>query len=153
MARIEDLAALLTEEIDEFKGSVEKLNGMIEKTKTIKLEPDNTKMVEIMQKFSIHLQELTEKQKEVSDKAIEKFENTSFYPAWFTKTLIGLLLSVLLFSGYSIYAISRTNQLEQDAYEKGKSDTSEYFKQFLNDHPESLEDFKKWNTKPLKLNK
>ncbi|WP_417886689.1 DUF6730 family protein [Zunongwangia sp.] len=145
MARIEDLAALLTEEIDEFKGSVERLNGIIAKTKTIKLEPDNTRMVEIMQNFSTHLQELTEKQKEVSDKAIEKFENTSFYPAWFTKTLIGLLLSVLLFSGYSIYAISRTDQLEQDAYEKGKSDTSEYFKQFLNEHPKALEDFKNWN--------
>lgn len=145
MARIEDLAALLTEEIDEFKGSVERLNEIIQKTKSIKLEPDNTKLVEIMQKFSIHLQELTEKQKEVSDKAIEKFENTSFYPAWLTKTLIGLLLSVLLFSGYSIYIISQTNQLEQDAYEKGKKDTSEYFKQFLNEHPKALEDFKNWN--------
>jgi len=147
MAKIEELTAVLIDEIESFERSVATLQKENEKIKSTKFTID-TSLIE--EKYASLITSIGEGYKE-QNKQIRTLQNklnkTIIFPKWmiilFSSFLIIFLLS--LFLNFNQYKKAKSH--EETAYNKGKEDFSNYILIFFEDHPESLEKYQKWSKK------
>ena len=147
MAKIEEVTAILIDEIESFEKAVATLQKESEKIKTTKFTID-TSFIDA--KYTSVLSTIQNGYKDQNKQIIalqNKLNKTIIFPKWiiilFSSFFIVFLIS--LFLNFYQYENSKTN--EETAYNKGKEDFSSYMALFFEDHPESLKKYQEWNKK------
>jgi len=147
MAKIEELTAILIDEIESFEKAIATLQKENHKIKTTKLTIDTSFIDE---KYTDVISSIENGYKDQNRQMAflqNKLNKTIIFPKWiiivFSSFFIVFLIS--LFSNFYQYSNSKTN--EETAYNKGKEDFSSYMTLFFEDHPESLKKYQEWNKK------
>ncbi|MBO0329709.1 DUF6730 family protein [[Muricauda] lutisoli] len=144
MAKLDEIAELLTEEINGFEKSIGRLEKVHEDFKNFPLRPDTSELNALLKEYGNNQNNNIKEQQRLMERILHKVERSVLLPSWAIKLTWGLLVTVLLVLGFSIYQVSRISKKEEAAFIKGQDDAIEHYGTFLDDSPEAKELYQKW---------
>ena len=144
MAKLDEIAELLTEEINGFEKSIGRLEKAHENLKGLPLRPDTSELNALLKEYGNNQKTNIEEQQRLMERILQKVEKSLLLPSWAIKLFWGLLVCVLLVLGYSVYQISRISKKEEAAYIKGQDSVMGHYGAFLDESPQAKELYQKW---------
>lgn len=144
MAKLDEIAELLTEEINGFEKSIDRLEKVHENLRKLALRPDTTEIDALLKEYGNNQKKIVEDQQRLMQRILRKVEKSILLPSWAIKLSWGLLVCVLLVLGYSVYQVSRISKKEQVAFIKGRDSAMGHYGTFLDDTPQGKELYQKW---------
>ncbi len=144
MAKLDEIAELLTEEINGFEKSISRLERVHENLQNLPLRPDTTEISALLKEYSNDQKKTIKEQQRLMQRILNKVEKSILLPSWVLKLSWGLLVCVLLVLGFSIYQVSRISKKEEAAYIKGQDSTMGQYGTFLDESPQAKELYQKW---------
>ncbi|MCR9263691.1 MAG: hypothetical protein NXH86_06010 [Flavobacteriaceae bacterium] len=144
MAKLDEIAELLTEEINGFEKSISRLEKIHEDFKNLPLRPDTSELNALLKEYGNNQNNNIQEQQRLMERILHKVERSVLLPSWAIKLTWGLLVTVLLVLGFSIYQVSRISKKEEVAYTKGRDSALEHYGTFLDGSPEAKELYQKW---------
>ena len=144
MAKLDEIAELLTEEINGFEKSIGRLEKANENLQNLPLRPDTTEIKVLLNDYGNNQKKTIEEQQRMMHRILHKVEQSILLPSWAIKLTWGLLVTVLLVLGFSIYQVSRISKKEEAAFIKGQDDAIEHYGTFFKESPEAKEMYQKW---------
>ena len=144
MAKLDEIAELLTEEINGFEKSIGRLEKAHENLKNLPLRPDTSELNALLREYGNNQKNNIEEQQRLMERILNKVERSIRLPSWAIKLSWGLLVVVLFVIGVSIYQVSRISKKEKAAYIKGQDNAIEHHGTFLKDSPEAKELYQEW---------
>ena len=143
MAKLDEIAELLTEEINGFEKSIGRLEKAHENLKGLPLRPDTSELNALLKEYGNNQNNNIKEQQRLMERILHKVERSVLLPSWAIK-LTWLLVTVLLVLGFSIYQVSRISKKEEAAFIKGQDDAIEHYGTFFKESPEAKELYQKW---------
>ena len=143
MAKLDEIAELLTEEINGFEKSIGRLEKVHEYFKNHPLRPDTSELNALLKDYGNNQNNNIKEQQRLMERILHKVERSVLLPSWAIK-LTWLLVTVLLVLGFSIYQVSRISKKEEAAFIKGQDDAIEHYGTFFEESPEAKEMYQKW---------
>ena len=144
MAKLDEIAELLTEEINGFEKSIDRLQKVHEDFKNLPLRPDTSELNALLKEYGNNQKDNIEEQQRLMERILHKVKRSILLPSWAIKLTWGLLVTVLLVLGFSIYQVSRISKKEEAAYIKGRDSAMGHYGTFLDGSPEAKELYQKW---------
>ena len=144
MAKLDEIAELLTEEINGFEKSISRLEKVHEDFKNLPLRPDTSELNALLKEYGNKQKNDIKEQQRLMERILHKVERSVLLPSWAIKLTWGLLVAVLLVLGFSIHQVSRIAKKEEAAYLKGQHDTIEHYGTFFKENPEAKVLYQKW---------
>ena len=144
MAKLDEIAELLTEEINGFEKSIGRLEKVHEDFKNLPLRPDTSELNALLKEYGNKQKNDIKEQQRLMERILHKVERSVLLPSWAIKLTWGLLITVLLVLGFSIYQVSRMSKKEEAAYIKGQDDAIEHYRTFFADSPGAKELYQEW---------
>ncbi len=144
MAKLDEIAELLTEEINGFEKSIGRLEKVHENLQNLPLRPDTTEINTLLKDYGNNQKKIIEDQQRLMQRILQKVEKSILLPSWAIKLSWGLLVCVLLVLGFSIYQVSRISKKEEAAYIKGRDSAMGHYGAFLDESPQAKELYQKW---------
>nr|WP_293295109.1 DUF6730 family protein [Allomuricauda sp.] len=144
MAKLDEIAELLTEEINGFEKSIGRLEKVHEDFKNLPLRPDTSQLNALLKEYGNNQNNNIKEQQRLMERILHKVERSVLLPSWAIKLTWGLLVTVLLVLGFSIYQVSRISKKEVAAFIKGQDDAIEHYGTFFEESPEAKELYQKW---------
>lgn len=144
MAKLDEIAELLTEEINGFEKSIGRLEKAHENLRNLPLRPDTTEINALLKDYNNNQRKTIEEQHRLMQRILGKVEKSILLPSWAIKLSWGLLVTVLLVIGFSIYQVSRVSKKEEAAYLKGQDDAIKHYIKFLEESPDAKELYREW---------
>ena len=144
MAKLDEIAELLTEEINGFEKSIGRLEKANENLQNLPLRPDTTEIKVLLNDYGNNQKKTIEEQQRMMHRILHKVEQSILLPSWAIKLFWGLLICVLLVLGFSIYQVSRISKKEEAAFIKGQDDAIEHYGTFFKESPEAKEMYQEW---------
>lgn len=144
MAKLDEIAELLTEEINGFEKSIGRLEKAHENLQNLPLRPDTTEISALLKEYSNDQKKTIEEQQKLMQRILGKVEKSILLPSWAIKLSWGLLVCVVLVLGFSIYQVSRISKKEEAAFGKGRDSAMGHFRTFLDESPQAKEQYQKW---------
>ncbi|MFT0714108.1 DUF6730 family protein [Flagellimonas lutimaris] len=144
MAKLDEIAELLTEEINGFEKSIGRLEKVHEDFKNHPLRPDTSELNALLKDYGNNQNNNIKEQQRLMERILHKVERSVLLPSWAIKLTWGLLVTVLLVLGFSIYQVSRISKKEEAAFIKGQDDAIEHYGTFFKESPEAKELYQKW---------
>tara|TARA_E500000318_G_scaffold16182_1_gene16488 strand:- start:1458 stop:1913 length:456 start_codon:yes stop_codon:yes gene_type:complete len=144
MAKLDEIAELLTEEINGFEKSIGRLEKTHENLQNLPLSPDTSELNALLNDYGNNQKKIVEEQQKLMQRILHKVERSIMLPSWAIKLSWGLLVCVLLVLGFSIYQVSRMAKKEEAAFIKGRDNAVEHYGTFFDGSPESKELYQKW---------
>lgn len=145
MAKIDDLAELLVEELSDFKTQLYKMEQLSKELKTIPLSPDLREMKSVWSISLKQQEELSVKQHKKISELITKLSMSNHYPNWIIILFATLLLCCFLLTSFAIYNLNSISETNLEYYEKGQDEVISHFNSFLKDNQETNEAYQKWS--------
>ncbi|NDV42537.1 DUF6730 family protein [Flagellimonas sediminis] len=144
MAKLDEIAELLTEEINGFEKSIGRLERVHENLQNLPLRPDTTEIRALLKEYSNDQKKTIEEQQSLMQSILHKVEKSILLPSWAIKLSWGLLVCVLLVLGFSVFQLSRILKKEEVAYIKGGDSAMGHYGAFLDESPQAKELYQKW---------
>ncbi len=144
MAKLEEIAELLTEEINGFEKSIGRLEKFHEDFKNLPLRPDTSELNTLLKEYGNNQNKNIKEQQRLMERILHKVERSVLLPSWAIRLLWGLLVLVLMVLGFSIHQVSRIAKKEEAAYIKGQEGAIKHYGTFLDGSPEAKELYQKW---------
>ena len=146
MAKIDDLAELLVEELSEFKVQLKKMEELTAQLKLIKIQPDITSLQSAISSPLEEQELILKNQNKELSKITKKLTKSNHYPNWLLILSGSILLSCFLFIGISIFQLKQVEESNQVYYKKGQKEIIDHFNYFIQSNPEAKEMYQKWET-------
>jgi len=144
MAKLDEIAELLTEEINGFEKSIGRLEKVHEDLQNLPLRPDTTEINMLLKEYGNNQRKTIEEQQKLMQRILGKVEKSILLPSWAIKLSWGLLICILLVLGFSIHQVSRISKKEAAAYAKGQDSAMGHYGTFLDESPKAKELYQKW---------
>lgn len=144
MAKLDEIAELLTEEINGFEKSIGRLEKVHENLQNLALRPDTTEINTLLKEYGNNQKKTVEEQQRLVQRILGKVERSILLPSWVIKLSWGLLVCILLILGYSVHEVSSTSKKEKAAYIKGRDNAMRHYRIFLDESPQAKELYQKW---------
>lgn len=144
MAKLDEIAALLVEEINGFEKSVNRLELLQKSLKGFKIQPDTTDIDFILKRYNDHQKQAIEEHHKLMANVIHHIKKSIAFPKWLIKLFWGLLVCIILVLGFSVYKVSRISEMEQEAFKKGEEKAVTHFRTFFEQTPKASELYEKW---------
>ncbi|HBU76503.1 MAG TPA: hypothetical protein DEF18_00225, partial [Muricauda sp.] len=106
--------------------------------------PDTSELNALLKEYGNKQKNDIKEQQRLMERILHKVERSVLLPSWAIKLTWGLLVTVLLVLGFSIYKVSRISKKEQVAYVEGQDDAIEHYRTFFEESPEAKELYQKW---------
>ncbi|AWX45849.1 hypothetical protein HME9304_02879 [Flagellimonas maritima] len=144
MAKLDEIAELLTEEIKEFENSISRLEEMQAFLRNYKIKPDTTDIDFILRRYNDDQKKAIDDQHKLMGNVVYYIKKSMTFPKWAVKLFVGLMVCVILVLGFSIYKVSRIPEIKQEAYGQGEEKAVGHFRAFFEASPEASELYKEW---------
>ena len=144
MAKLDEIAELLTEEIRSFETSVSRLEKLQQEIKTFKIQPDPSGIDYILKGYNDSQKKMTEEQNKLLANVIYHTKRSMALPKWSVKLFWVLSVIILLVLGYALFQISQVSKKEQAAFLQGESNTVRHYERFMEENPEAGVLYKEW---------
>src|SRR5690606_32342398 len=109
-----------------------------------KVQADTTDIDFILKKYNDHQKKAVEEQHKMMAQAVRSINNSMIFPKWAVKLFGALLIIVFLVLGYSVYKVSRIQEMERAAFEKGEDQALSHFRAFFGANPEADRIYREW---------
>ena len=142
--KLDEVMELLTDELDGFNTSLDKLQKLTENVDNIKIVPDTTKIEFLLKEHlrdeqakSSRIREALEEMNEQLSKArvIPKLQLWFHYAIW--------LISLIII-GYLVFQVSRIDQLQEKAFSEGKQAVISNLNDYFDQYPEHYKTYQNW---------
>jgi uncharacterized membrane protein len=151
MAKLDEIAELLTEEIRSFEISVNRLEKLQQEIRTFKIQPDPSGIDYILKGYNDSQKKMTEEQNKLLANVIYHIKKSMALPIWSVKLFWALSVIILLILGYALFQVSRIAKKEQAAFTEGESNAVWHYERFMEENPEAGILYEEWrNTKGKK---
>ncbi len=147
MAKIEEITALLIDEIESFKYSIEELKKESDKLLNKKFIIDTSQIKTAFKEFDKklsadydhRLEEVSEIQKKLNKKII--------IPKWMIILFSSFFIITILSLTFNIYQFKKTEEIKETAHENGLDEMRDHMKNYFDDNPNSLKQYQIWLNK------
>ena len=147
MAKIEEITALLIDEIEDFKNSIEELKKESDKLHKKKFIIDTSQIKTAFKEFDKklsadydhRLEEVSEIQKKLNKKII--------IPKWMIILFSSFFIITILSLTFNIYQLKKTEEIKETAHENGLDEMRDHMKNYFDDNPNSLKQYQIWLNK------
>ncbi|HUH46368.1 MAG TPA: DUF6730 family protein [Arenibacter sp.] len=150
MAKLDEIAELLTEEIKGFENSVDRMEKLKKFLMEYKVQADTTNIDFILKRYNDHQKKTVEEQHRLMANAVRSIKDSMVFPKWAVKLFGALLIVVFLVLGFSIHKVSRIPELERAAHKKGENRALIHFRAFFKANPEADEVYREWTQTDIK---
>jgi len=144
MAKLDEIAELLTEELHNFEQSVRHLEEVRQSLDQYHLIPDTTEVDFLLKGYSDRQQKILNEQNELLRNLSYRVNDAFLIPNGYIKIFWVWCFLNLLVWGYSIYTISQWPNKEEIAFQNGKDEYLQHFQDFFDQHPEAHEAYQSW---------
>ncbi len=144
MAKLDEIAELLTEEMKGFEKSVNRMEQLKKFLMTYKVQADTSDIDFILKEYNDSQKKVIEEQNKLLAKVIYYIKKSMPLPKWTVKLFWALSMTILLILGYAIFQISRIPKKEQAAFSQGERRAVRHFRQFMEEIPEVSTLYEEW---------
>nr|WP_298924627.1 DUF6730 family protein [uncultured Allomuricauda sp.] len=147
MKKMDEMMELLTEEIEGFNKSINKLETLSKNFKDLKIQADTSSIEYHLKDFTKEQRKVIEIFEEKTTGIEQKMKSTRITPNWLaTLFCITITIQVLSLSyfGYHFIKFEERNKL---AFLRGQKESNESVRGYFEGHPIIYEDYKKWTKK------
>ena len=144
MAKLDEIAELLTEELKNFEHSVNRMEKLKEFLMDYKVSADTADIDYLLKSYNDSQKKAVEEQNKLLANVIYHVKKSITFPKWAVKLIWGLLVTVLLVLGYAIFQISSIPEKEQAAFSQGESNAVRHFERFMEENPEAGALYEGW---------
>nr|WP_298998292.1 DUF6730 family protein [uncultured Allomuricauda sp.] len=144
MAKLDEIAELLTEELKNFEHSVNRMEKLKEFLIGYKVSADTSDIDYLLKGYNDSQKKAVEEQNKLLANVLYHVKKSIAFPKWAIKLFWGFLVIVLLVLGYAIFQISSIPKKEQAAFSQGESNAVKHFDRFMVETPEALALYEEW---------
>src|SRR6056297_1349557 len=144
MAKLDEIAELLTEEIKDFENSVNRMEELKKFLMTYKVQSDTSDIDFILKRYNDHQKKAVEEQHKLMANVVYYIKKSMSFPKWALKLFWGLLICIFLVLGFSVYKVSRIADIRQEAYGQGEEKAVAHFRSFFEASTEASELYQEW---------
>ena len=144
MAKLDEIAELITEEIKVFENSVSRLEEMQAFLMNYKIKPETRDIDFILRQYNDDQQKAVQYQHKLMGNVVHYIKKSMTIPTWAVKLFVGLLVCIILVLGFSVYKVSRISDIKQEAYGQGEEKAVGHFRAFFEASPEASELYQEW---------
>lgn len=147
MAKLDEIAELLAEEIRSFGSWVTELKVLLKNINDFGFEPDTSEMEQLLNDHQSNLKSLSEKQHEALDKVLKNIDKSRLIPKWELVFIYTVMILNAMVFGYFGYHYIQYERQKETAYRKGREEGLIRARQYFEDHPIIFKDYQKWAKK------
>jgi len=144
MAKLDEIAELLTEEIKGFENSVYRMEELKTFMMTYKVQADTSDIDFILKRYNDHQKKAVEDQHKLMANVVYYIKKSITFPKWAIKLFWGLLVCIILVLGFSVYKVSQISEIKHEAFEQGEEKAVAHFRIFFEASPEASELYQEW---------
>lgn len=147
MARIEEITALLADEIETFEKTVNKLAEQSTKLSQIELTVETGEFTQILKKFNNRLN-LDQTNHEVKlNQILTAMSNSVRIPKWYMIANLVIVFLFLASVGYNIYQSNKIEVVALESYQEGEKLVKNHIIDFFKENPKAKKQYEKWKAK------
>src|SRR5690606_12402568 len=143
MAKLEEIAALPTEEIEGFNLSVAKLEGLAKKLLKVKVKADTSQIEDLLETHLNRQAQFEEAQATNTKNLIQSMDKSKLFPKWIVVCSM-VLVVLLLILGFCTLRFRHHNEQLKDAHARIKK----HYPSLIKEHPKIETQYIKWITPP-----
>lgn len=144
MTKIEEISALLLDEIDTFQKAVSDLKQQTTKIENIKISINASEIKKTLSNFKDALNKINEKQYIQLVEIKNKLNKTTIFPKWMIVSFFSFFIITLTSISFVFFQYQKTKIIKEEAYKKGVNEMKTYIKSFLDDKPKASKEYQKW---------
>ena len=144
MAKIEEITAMLINEIEDFKNSIEELKQESIKLDKKKFTIDTSKINIVLSDFNKKLNMNYDLQQEQVIEIQKKLSSTMVIPKWLIIVLITYTTALVFSISYNFYQKNNSIKIKEEALIEGKKSMETHILNFFKEDPKALESYKTW---------
>ncbi len=144
MAKLDELAELLTEEINGFQNSVARMEHLQKFLMEYKEQADTSGIDFILKRYNDHQKKAIEDQHRLMENVLQHIKKSMTFPKWSIQLFWGLLIIIFLVLGFSVYKVSQIAEIKQEAFGQGEEKALGHFRAFFEANPEAGKLYKEW---------
>ncbi|MBC9795424.1 DUF6730 family protein [Sinomicrobium weinanense] len=139
MAKVEEIAELLTEEIHGFNISIERLQKLSEHLGDIKIKADATEVEHLLKQHLNEYREIQSRHNENLTEVYKEVKGTYWLPRWLVISFIVVYALTLVSLIYTVHLREKRKSWEEK-YER----VIRYYKVFMEENPEAKALYENW---------
>jgi len=144
MAKIDELVALLTEELNEFKTNITRLEKQSEKIQDIKVVQDTSNIEYLLKEYLKEKKSAIERRRRDVEEINKKIKKARIIPNWLMAFFCVTTSLIVLTLGYYAYEIVQFENKKDEMIEQGKQKMISEFRGYFDKHPEAYYDLRAW---------
>ncbi|WP_036385299.1 DUF6730 family protein [Muricauda sp. MAR_2010_75] len=147
MKKMDEIMELLTEEIDGFNRSIEKLEDLYKKQDNTTIKVDSSKIEYYVKDFIGQQQEAMATYERKVGEITQKIKSAMLFPKWLTALFFVVLSITVLTLGYFGYHFIQFEENRKKAFIQGRREAISELRSYFDDHPIIYKDFQRWSRK------
>ena len=144
MAKIEEITAMLINEIEDFKNSIEELKQESIKLDKKKFTIDTSQINMVLSDFNKKLNKNYDLQEEQVIEIQKKLSSTMVIPKWLIIVLITYTTALVFSISYNFYQKNNSIKIKEEALIEGKKSMETHILNFFKENPKALDSYKNW---------
>jgi hypothetical protein len=144
MAKLDEITAVLSEELEGFKNTVQKMEQLTKELNGSQTRTDIARTREEVSGLKETQDNHFQDQRMTINQMEHKLNNAKLTPKWLLGLFCITILSTMLVLGYGLYRLNKVNDIRTEAYKKGKNDTAQHVESFFKAYPEAKGDYGIW---------
>ncbi len=147
MAKIEEITALLIDEIEDFKNSLGELKKESDKLHKKEFIIDTSQLKTTFKEYDQKLSADYDHRLEEVSEILKKLTKKIILPKWMIFLVSSFFIITILSLTYNFYQLKKTEEIKETAHENGLDEMRDHIKEYFNDNPSSLKQYQKWRYK------
>ncbi|TMU54821.1 DUF6730 family protein [Flagellimonas algicola] len=149
MAKLDEITAVLTEELEGFNNTVNKIEQLTKELNSSQLQTNIARIREEVSRLKQDQNDHFRNQRTTIVELVKKVNRAKLTPKWLLGLFCISLTITMVVLGYAIFQINN-NELQSREYQKGKNDTMHHIQLFFKAHPGAAKDYKNWLSEETK---
>lgn len=144
MAKIEEITALLIDEIETFQKAVNQFSKDTDKIQNHKLTVDTSQVQSVFKEFNSELTSTLKEQQNQIRTLQNKLNKTIIVPKWMIVLFSSFFIICLLSISINFYQYQKSKNVEETNYIKGREEITNHIQEFFKKNPEALKQYQQW---------
>lgn len=142
--KLDEVMELLTDELDEFNTSLNKLQKLTENVDNIKVVPDTTRIEFLLEEHLSAEQAKSSRIQETLEEMNKQLSKARVIPKMQLWLHYGIWIVSLVIIGYLVFQVSRIDQHQKRAFSEGKQANIYELNSYFDQYPEHYKTYQNW---------
>lgn len=144
MAKIEEVTALLIDEIEGFNQSIQNLSKLNNSLQNTTIKTDNRDLEQTLQRFYKQYETLQIGYKEELTSLQNEINTAVIIPKWMTTVFISLCSLFLISVFLNFYQFKQKDSIKSEGFNDGKREIENHIMKFFEENPKTEKTYRNW---------